>query len=69
MLAPAFLKALDEDQDRVLTREEVTSGFARLFDTWGGKAGALSAEQLRAGIERDFAVPMPGPGMRPPLEE
>jgi spore coat protein H len=65
MIVPGFLKALDTNQDREVSQEEFQSGFARWFEAWGGKEGSLTAEQLRAGINRDLAPPMPGPGMMP----
>jgi hypothetical protein len=62
MLAGVFMNALDANHDGQLTRDEVTQGFARWFAAWDAqKTGALTDEQLRAGIEQDL---MPGRGER-----
>lgn len=65
IFAPSLLKALDADGDKEITKQEFAAGFARWFEAWGGKDGGLTAEQLRAGIRKDLAPQMPGPGMGP----
>lgn len=55
-LAPAFMIALDADQDGRLRRDEFTRGFARWFAVWDSDHdGALSEEELRAGIARELS--------------
>ena len=63
MVGPIFTKAMDVNNDGVVTSEEFAQGFLKWFESWGGKEGALTAGQLRAGIEKDLAPPaMPGGG-------
>jgi len=58
----AFLSAMDTNQDEVITREEFSQGFAKWFDTWStDKNGALTEEQLRAGLNRDLSPFRGGP--------
>ena len=66
MLAPAFLAAMDTDKDGSVGHQEFTAGFAKWFESWGGRAGGgLTEEQIRAGLDRD--LPMRGmPGFGPP---
>ena len=59
MLAPPFLKAMDENQDTAVSREEFQHGFRRWFTSWGGDKGPLSMDQLREGITRDLAPQPP----------
>ena len=59
MLAPPFLKAMDENQDTAVSREEFQQGFRRWFTSWGGDKGPLSMDQLREGITRDLAPQPP----------
>ena len=55
MLGPAFMNMLDGDKDAHLTREEVTQGFTRWFESWNSdKSGILTDEQLRDGINQEF---------------
>jgi len=66
-LGSAFMRALDADKDETLTREEVASGFANWFAAWSTDgSGALTEEQLRAGMNRDLAAPRPTPRETPP---
>lgn len=62
MLAPSFLNSMDQNKDGVISREESQRGLARWFAAWSGDAGTLTEEQLRTGINKDFA---PQPGMMP----
>ncbi|MGE5609412.1 MAG: CotH kinase family protein [Bacillota bacterium] len=65
-LAPVFIRFLDADKDNQLTRDELLQGFDKWFDTWDtDKTGILSSNQLRAGINKQFAPPPPGPGGPP----
>ncbi len=61
-LAGPFLKGLDADGDKSVTRDEFTSGFARWFAAWDAdKSGVLSAEELRVGMDRDLSPSPPSP--------
>ena len=73
MLGPAFMNQFDADKDAELTREEVTRGFTRWFESWNSdKSGLLTDEQLRDGINREFMPagfgPPGGPGGGPPRQ-
>ena len=73
-LAPAFLTALDADEDGVVTQAEFTQGFLKWFDSWNtDPSGALTEEQLRAGINKDLSPfrggPPPGFDFGPPPGE
>lgn len=70
-LGNSFMAALDSNKDGEITRAEFTQGFARWFESWNpDKSGAITEEQLRAGLGRDLmpfrAVP---PGVPPPPRE
>ena len=68
-IGPAFLKALDANQDGTVTHEEFTKGFSTLFGNWNAdKSGTLSDEQLRGGINKDLSPFGAGgpPGGGPP---
>jgi len=70
-LGNAFMAALDANKDGTLARDEFTQGFAKWFQSWNtDKSGALTDEQLRAGINQDlspFPNGTPGrPGLGPP---
>ncbi len=66
MLAPMFLHTFDTDKDGALAKVEFTEGFARWFSSWSdGDSGILTEEQLRAGIDKQFAFPRGGPSGRP----
>ncbi|MEO8128425.1 MAG: CotH kinase family protein [Bryobacteraceae bacterium] len=56
-VAPALFQKLDENKDGVLTQEEFRRGWSQMFQQWGGSNGALTEEQVRNGIGRDFGVP------------
>lgn len=56
-LADGFMRNLDADASKELTSAEVEQGFAKLFAKWNtDKSGSLSDEQLRSGIDQDFAA-------------
>lgn len=56
-LGSRFFSALNANQDRVLTREELLSGFAKWFEVWDvEKRGQLSTEQLRAGLDQTLPL-------------
>ena len=58
IFAEPLLKALDEDKDSTVTREEFTQGLGRLFEAWNtDKSGSLTEQQLRSGIEKDLSPP------------
>jgi hypothetical protein len=54
-IAAAMLRLMDRNQDGAVTREEFLLAFVKWFDDWGGANGALSEQQIRAGIARDLA--------------
>ena len=60
MLAPTFLRAMDQNKDGSITREEFQQAFAKWFDSWSEGKGSLTEEQLRAGLNRDLAAQPPG---------
>ncbi len=64
LMGNGMMKALDADADAALTAAEVTGGFAKWFTAWNtDKTGALTEEQLRAGINKDLnPFPPGGPG-------
>jgi hypothetical protein len=65
-LASALAKRLDENKDGLIRREEFERGWAEMFEQWGGRENAaLSEEQIRAGINRNFG---PSPEMVPEFE-
>jgi spore coat protein CotH len=72
-VARAMMEKFDTNNDGKLTRDEFVAGFAKWFADWNtDQSGALSDEQLRAGINRDLAPfhggPPGGPGFGPPDE-
>jgi spore coat protein CotH len=70
-LGGAFLDALDQDKDSVVTHDEFVQGFAKWFESWNtDHSGVLTEDQLRAGINKDLSPfrggPPPGfPGRGP----
>jgi hypothetical protein len=61
LFAEPLLKALDEDKDSTVTRDEFTRGFVRFFDAWNtDHSGFLTQEQLRLGIDQDLNPFPPG---------
>jgi hypothetical protein len=61
-LAGAFTAALDGDKDGAIARQEFTEGFGKWFEGWNSdQSGALTEEQLRAGIDRDLSPARGGP--------
>lgn len=67
LLGPGFFTAMDTDKNGSVSREEFQAGFARWFESWGGRAnGELTEEQIRAGLNRDFPRPQGMPGLGPP---
>ena len=73
-LAQAFTTAFDADKDGVVTQAEFAQGFLKWFDAWNtDHTGALTEEQLRAGINQDLSPfrggPPPGFGFGPPPDE
>ena len=68
-LGGAFLRALDQDKDSSVSRDEFTQGFAKWFEAWNtDHRGVLTEEQLRAGINQDLSPFQGGPpqGFGPP---
>lgn len=70
-LGGAFMTAMDTDKDETITRGEFTQAFGKWFESWNtDKGGALTDEQLRAGINQEFSPfrggPPGGPGFGPP---
>lgn len=55
-LGRGFMTALDADKNGELTKAEFIEGFDKWFAAWNtDKSGALTDEQLRAGINQDLA--------------
>jgi spore coat protein H len=55
-LADGFMRNLDSNGDKELTAAEAEQGFARLFAKWNtDKSGSLTDEQLRTGLDQEFA--------------
>ena len=55
-LADGFMRNLDSNGDKELTAAEAEQGFAKLFAKWNtDKSGSLTDEQLRTGLDQDFA--------------
>jgi spore coat protein CotH len=71
LLGPVFMRALDTDKDSRISREEFVAGFAKWFEAWNtDRSGLLTEEQLRLGMDNEFAPfggrPPGGPGFGPP---
>ena len=65
LLGRAFMKALDADDNGEITRKEFTRGFAKWFEAWDSdQSGALTEEQVRAGLMRDVLSLAAPPGER-----
>jgi len=61
-LGESFMAALDANKDGSLSREEFKSGFQKWFDAWNSdQSGALTEQQLRAGLDRDLSLFGGGP--------
>jgi len=63
-MASSFVRAMDDNKDGVVTREEFQRTFATWFEAWGGDRGPLTEQQLRDGLNRDLPPQggmMPGP--------
>src|SRR5262249_6223759 len=61
-LGPAWFKALGDQSKGELTLEDFVRGFDRWFEAWNtDKTGALTQEQLRAGINKDLSPFRGGP--------
>jgi hypothetical protein len=55
-LADGFMRNLDLDDDKELTAAEVDQSMEKLFAKWNAdKSGSLTEEQLRNGLDQDFA--------------
>jgi hypothetical protein len=68
LLGPAFVSTLDADQDGGVSQAEFRQAFQKWFTSWDtDRTGALTAEKLRAGVNKDlapFAVGNPAGGVR-----
>lgn len=61
-LAPAFLRELDANKDKQVSRAEFLSGFASWFKEWNtDKSGRLTDKQLREGIDKTLSPFRGGP--------
>jgi spore coat protein H len=71
MLAGGFQKTLDGDHDQTVTKEEFRAGMEKWFAAWSGGEKTMTVEQLKQGIAKDLAPPMPmgGPMGPPPFED
>jgi len=66
-VGPALFTAADTNRDGAVARDEFSARFAAWFDTWDStKAGALSSDQLVAGLNAALPLPATGRG-GPPL--
>jgi hypothetical protein len=64
-LGGRFFSALNVNQDRVLTREELLNGFAKWIAAWDvEKRGQLSEEQLRTGLNQALPLTRDAPASR-----
>jgi type 1 glutamine amidotransferase len=60
-VAPGFFTAIDTDKDGAVTKAEMRATFERWFGQWdSANSGALTQEQLLAGM--NAALPQPAPG-------
>jgi hypothetical protein len=60
-MAGTFMSALDTNKDEKLTKDEVKAQLGKLYDKWNaGKSGPIGEEDLRSGIDKDFALRFPG---------
>jgi hypothetical protein len=71
-LGPMLVAAFDKDDDESLSREEMVSGFSKLFEGWDkDNDGAVNEEQLTTAINEQFAPgggrPSGSGGTRPPV--
>ena len=70
-LSGGFMSAMDVNKDSTVSHQEFIAGFNKWFEAWDtGKAGLLTEEQLREGINRELGPGRGGisgpPGFRPP---
>ena len=66
-VAPILFTAADTNRDGAVARDEFGARFAAWFDTWDTtKAGALSSDELVAGLNAALPLPVTGRG-GPPL--
>ena len=66
MIGRMLFPRLDTNQDGSLVRAEVKQTFDRWFEAWNtDHSGQLTADQLRAGIDKDLAMPPGGRVDRP----
>jgi type 1 glutamine amidotransferase len=66
-VAPGLFTAVDADKDGAVTRAEMKATFERWFTEWdSAKAGALTQEQLAAGLNAALPAPPPGPAAQGP---
>jgi spore coat protein H len=55
-LADGFVRQLDGNSDKELTKAEFAEGFAKMFAKWDTeKSGSLNEDRLRTGIDQDLA--------------
>ncbi len=60
----SLLSALDADRDGWIVRDEFTRGFTKWFASWNeDKSGALTEDQLNAGLNRDLPTVRGGSGI------
>jgi hypothetical protein len=58
------MTSMDANKDASVNRAEFTAGFAKWFESWGGReSGSLTEEQIRGGLNKLLPPP---PGMPPP---
>lgn len=63
LVGKVFLTTLDSDKDGTLSRDEFVNGFAKWFKAWDtDHHGALTEEQLRAGMNKDLPLFAGGAG-------
>ncbi len=59
-LGPAFMRAMDQDGNGDVARDECEQCFLHWHEQWGGESGLLSLEALRDGLNKTLMSIGPG---------